>query len=255
MSLYEQFPSLKALFILEALSKNGGYTGINEICEMTGMSQSSVHRIINEMTQIGYVEKNERYRKYRVGIRASVLASHFMQSSSLVNYAREEMQRLNQLTGETIHLMTISGGVVIYLNKINTVHTIGLMSYIGKTNPIHCTSGGKCMMAFMDQKIIDEYLEQSLRERYTPQTLVSKEELLNEFEAIRRQGYALDRNEHHANITCIAGPIFDRTSKPAASISVAAPLYRFPIDKAESLAPEIIRSCQIVSERLANEDI
>jgi len=255
MTLNEQYPSLKALMILEVLARSGGYTGINEICEATGMSQSSVHRILSEMTQAGYAERNERYRKYRIGIRATVMASHFMHSSSLVSYAREEMQRLNQLTGETIHLMTISGGSVIYLNKINTIHTIGLMSFIGKTNPIHCTSGGKCMMAFMDEAAIEEYLSGSERERFTPTTLVTREELLNEFALIRSRGYAVDHNEHHANVTCIAGPVFDRSHKPVASISVAAPLYRFPIEKAESLAPEIIRSCRIVSDRLSNEDI
>ena len=249
----DQYPSLKALWILETLAKAGGYVGINDICSATGMSQSSVHRILSEMVQTGYVEKNEQYHKYRTGIQASILASHFMQSSNLIAYARDEMQRLNQLTGETIHLMTISGSSIIYLNKINTIHTVGLLSYIGKTAPIHCTSGGKCMMAFMDEDTISAYLATSERERFTENTLVTPEELRAEFEKIRINGYALDRNEHHANVTCISGPVFGPQGKPIASISVSAPLYRFSVEKAASLAPEIIRSCRAVSERLNHE--
>lgn len=245
-----QYPSLKAIWILEALARNGSYIGINEVCEQTGMSQSTVHRILNEMVAAGYVEKNEQYRKYRVGINATILASYFMQSDSLVAFARDEMIRLNQITGETVHLITLSGSNVIYLNKINTTHTIGLMSYIGKTNPIHCTSGGKCIMAYMNEDTIQNYLKTSEREQYTPSTLVTDEALLHEFETIRRTGYSLDRGEHHANVVCIAAPVFDRRGMPVASISISAPAYRFPIEAAESVAPEVVKSCQIVTNHL-----
>lgn len=245
-----QYPSLKALWILEALARSGSYIGINEVCEQTGMSQSTVHRILNEMVAAGYVEKNEQYRKYRVGINATILASYFMQSDSLVAFARDEMMRLNQITSETVHLITLSGHNVIYLNKINTTHTIGLMSYIGKTNPIHCTSGGKSILAYMAEDAIESYLETSQRQKYTPSTLVTREELLAEFETIRRTGYALDRGEHHANVVCVSAPVFGRGGKPVASISVSAPAYRFPLEAAESVAPELLKSCQIVTDRL-----
>lgn len=245
-----QYPSLKALCILETLARNGSYIGINEVCEETGMSQSTVHRILNEMVAAGYVEKNEQYRKYRVGINATILASYFMQSDSLVAFARDEMIRLNQITSETVHLITLSGDNVIYLNKINTTHTIGLMSYIGKTNPIHCTSGGKCIMAYMDEAAVNSYLQTSQRKKYTPSTLVTEEELLREFESIRQTGYSLDRCEHHSNVVCVSAPVFDRRGTPVASISVSAPAYRFPLEAAETLAPEVVKSCQIVTDRL-----
>ncbi|MBQ9197386.1 MAG: IclR family transcriptional regulator [Clostridia bacterium] len=246
----DQYPSLKALWILEAVARRGTYMGINEICEETGISQGTVHRILNEMVQAGYIEKNNQYRKYRVGMNASIMASYFMQSNSVVAFARDEMLRLNQMTGETIHLLALSGNDVIYLNKINTVHTIGLMSYIGKTNPIHCTAGGKCIMAFMQEDKVNKYLAESQRERYTETTLCTEEALRKEFESIRRLGYALDRGEHHANVTCIAAPVFDIKGLPVASISISAPTYRFPLEAAESSAPELMKSCKIVTERL-----
>lgn len=248
--MIKECPSLKAIWILEVMGQKGGYVGINEICEETGLSQSTVHRILTEMIQTGYVEKNEQYRKYRVGIKAAVLASYFMQSNNVVAFARDEMIRLNRETTETVHLLALSGDSVIYLNKINTSHTIGLMSYIGKTNPIHCTSGGKCMMAYMDQHVIDDYLATSHRERFSEHTLVTEDELRSEFEKIRQQGYAVDHGEHHENINCVSAPIFDQLGKPVASISISAPSYRFQIEKAISLAPEVISSCRAVSARL-----
>lgn len=248
--MLRECPSLKAIWILEVMGRKGGYIGINEICEATGLSQGTVHRILTEMLQTGYVEKNEQYRKYRVGMNAAILASYFMQSNNVVAFARDEMLRLNQETSETVHLLALSGDSVIYLNKINTSHTIGLMSYIGKTNPIHCTSGGKCIMAYMGEDAIDAYLKTSRRERFSEHTLITEEELRDEFARIRQQGYALDRGEHHENVNCVSAPIFDQLGKPVASISISAPSYRFPIEKAISLAPEVMHSCRTVSMRL-----
>ena len=59
--------SLKALMILEAMSQTDSYTSINEISQMTGLSQSTVHRILSEMVEAGYADKNEQFKKYRVG--------------------------------------------------------------------------------------------------------------------------------------------------------------------------------------------
>ena len=50
--------SLKALMILEAMSQTDSYTSINEISQMTGLSQSTVHRILSEMVEAGYADKN-----------------------------------------------------------------------------------------------------------------------------------------------------------------------------------------------------
>ncbi len=249
-----RLPSLKSLLILEALAKKGGYSGINEICASTGLSQSTVHRILTEMNAAGFVEKNEQYKKYRVGMRAAILASYFMQSNSVVAFSREEMIRLNRLTSETVHLLSLSDDSVIYLNKLNTSHTLGLMSYIGKTNPIHCTSGGKCIAAFLGQHWIDRYLDSSQRTRFTENTLVTKEELLQEFAGIRERGYALDNGEHHRDVICVSAPIFDQTGKPVASISVSAPSYRFSLEQAKALAPEVMASCQLVSQMLGGEN-
>ena len=148
--------SLKALMILEAMSQTDSYTSINEISQMTGLSQSTVHRILSEMVEAGYADKNEQFKKYRVGAQAVIMSGRIIHSNSIVTAAQPELQKLNELTGETVHLLGISDGEVIYLDKLNTRHTLGLMSYIGKKNPMYCTSGGKCIMAFKSESWLED---------------------------------------------------------------------------------------------------
>ena len=99
---------------------------------------------------------------------------------------------------------------------------------------------------------VEEELNKILVARYKTKiklTLVTEDELRSEFEKIRQQGYAVDHGEHHENINCVSAPIFDQLGKPVASISISAPSYRFPIEKAIALAPEVISSCRAVSAR------
>lgn len=246
----KELSSLKSLFILEAMAQQDSYVGINEICQETGYSQATVHRILNEMLCCGYAEKNERYKKYRIGPKAVALGGRFLHANSIVIAARPEMEQLGQATGETVHLLAMAGDEVIYLDIIHTAHTLGLMSFVGKKNPMYCTSGGKAILAFQPEEWLDGYLRRVPRKAYTSTTLVEESALKNALAEIRLKGYALDDQEHHHDVTCVGAPIFDSQNKGVAALSVAAPTYRFPLESAVALAPRVIAAANAISAKL-----
>ena len=245
-------PSLKPLYILEAMSHCDTYVGIREICEYTGYSQSTVHRILNEMLQCHYVEKNESIKKYKIGMESIILASGFIHGNSIVAAAREEMQQLSRATQETVHLLAVADYEVVYLDKIDTKHSLGLMSAVGKRNPIYCTSGGKAIAAFQTMQWLDEYLHAVKLEPCTENTLVDEAAFREELKQIRARGYALDNREHHSDIICVGAPIFDHTDLPVASISVAAPSQRFSLEQAISVAPMVMECARRASIKLGS---
>ena len=63
------YSSLKALQILETLSHSRSCLGITELSTATNLSASTIHRILQELVETGYVAKNEE-RKYRLGFDA-----------------------------------------------------------------------------------------------------------------------------------------------------------------------------------------
>ena len=170
-----------------------------------------------------------------------------------VTAAQPEMQKLNELTNETVHLMGISDGDVIYLDKLNTRHTLGLMSYIGKKNPMYCTSGGKCIMAFKAESWLTEYFVQHVPfHRYTKFTLTEPEQIRQALAQIRHDGYALDNCEHHDDLICVAAPIFDAQNNVIAAISVSAPSQRFSKEQAMQIAPLVRKCAQATSAKLGS---
>ena len=55
-----EYSSLKALQVLSALSHATSSASITELSEVTGLSASTIHRILQELVETGYALKNER---------------------------------------------------------------------------------------------------------------------------------------------------------------------------------------------------
>ena len=91
-------------------------------------------------------------------------------------------------------------------------------------------------------------LEQRREELLTAADLA--EDLRRELEVIRIQGYAVDNHEHHTDVVCIAAPVFDVDNQVLAAIGIAAPDYRFSLEKALSYSGEILRCAARITEKL-----
>ena len=160
------------------------------------------------------------------------------------------MAYLNDLSLETIHLIGEEDMEAIYLAKLGAKSSVGLHSAVGKRIPLHCTGGGKAILAWKSESWLENYLAHVKRERFTSKTLTDAEDLRRELEVIRIQGYAVDNHEHHTDVVCIAAPVFDVDNQVLAAIGIAAPDYRFSLEKALSYSGEILRCAARITEKL-----
>lgn len=246
-----QHSSMKAIQILSAIPfQNNRYISIAELSEVTGLSGSTVHRVLQELLACGFVEKDEKQHVYRAGIEAWTFAMQLKGSDYLHIAAQSEMERLSDLSKETIHLIALEGDRGVYIAKIGCKYTIGLLSQVGKRLPLYCTGGGKALLAWQSHEWLQNYFERVPLERFTDQTIVKQEDLRKELSEIRRKGYSLDDHEHHEDIVCIGAPVFDKNNEVICSISISAPDYRFPREKALEYAVEVKKSANMIHEHL-----
>ena len=252
-NIMRQHSSMKALQLLKALADSETGAGLAELAAITEISSSSAYRILQEMQRCGFVLKPEGQKNYRVGFEARLLALQIQRTDFLYEAAKAEMTRLNDLSLETIHLIGEDEMDGVYLAKRGAKNSVGLHSAVGKRIPLYCTSGGKALLAWKSPKWMNRYLAQTPLQPFTSKTLTDEASLRQELEVIRVQGYAVDNHEHHDDIVCIAAPIFDIDGAAIASISVAAPDYRFPLEKALSYGQEVLKSAAVITGRLGAE--
>lgn len=244
------YSSMKALRLLAALAEQAGDCSLADLAAATGLSSSSAYRILQEMQQCGFALKDNDTKRYRAGFNARLLAIELQKTNFLYEAAKEEMDRLNNISLETIHLIGQDGMDAIYLAKRGAKSSVGLRSAVGKHIPMYCTGGGKALLAWKDKSWLEEYMTKVKMESFTSQTIITPQALLRELEVIRIQGYAMDNHEHHSDVVCVAAPIFDIGNAAVASIGISAPDYRFPLEKALSYKDEVLRSAAAITEKL-----
>ena len=64
---------------------------------------------------------------------------------------------------------------------------------------------------------------------------------------VRQQGYAVDSQENEIEGRCIGAPIIGPDDHVLAALSISGPVYRMSPARANSLAPELKKTCAAIS--------
>lgn len=229
----------------------GKELGIREMARRSGLARSSVHRLVHELEEIGFLSRNPQTGRYRLGLRLLQYGGLFQLQSELVRQALPILKALMHQTGETVHLATLEGNQVVYLVKLEGPKSIPMPSWVGWRNPAHCTAVGKALLAFQEPPVFDRVVAQGLR-RFTANTIVEPERLLAELERVRREGVAFDCEERRPGLRCVGAPILVRGGVAAASLSVAGPADRFTAARMDQLALLVREAAQVITSKLEN---
>lgn len=185
------------------------------------LAPATAHRILRSLVLCQFARQTSD-GAYELGLRLLELGSAVAEQFDIVRMARPYMQRLAQLTGETIHLAVLEGDGAVYISKVEGNHSIRLVSRPGYRVPLHATSLGKVLSAGLEEVAFGALLE-----RLTP-TLTDEEieRFKHDVEDARRTGWATDREELLPGLMCVGTPVLDRDGHTIAAVSVAGPTFR-----------------------------
>jgi IclR family acetate operon transcriptional repressor len=238
----------KAIGILDILaSKAEVGISLAELSALIGMPKSSTHRYLATLQELGLAERKNGDR-FSLGVKVIELAGCFLVKSDLRNESQVVLKNLAERTGETVHLAVPAGTEVVYIDKVESKHALGMFSHIGARLPIYCTALGKAILAFSKEDQLQLVLSQPLIRR-TPNSITAPNALKAELDRIRLRGFACDNEENELGIRCVGAPIFDYMATPIAAISVSAPRDRMDPARCEELGPLVCEAAQMVSRR------
>jgi len=219
-------PLHKVFTILETVV-TGQAKGVtySEIVTKQNLAKSTVHRILKDLTELGYLNFNPETKRYFGSLRLASLGAEVMSSFALRDHVRPHLIHLHQDTGHTVNLAVLDGKKGVFIDKIESRDFgIKLISEIGKTFPLHCTGLGKVLLAYAPDGLLKE-LAKSPLERMTKNTITDFRTLKKELASIRNQGYGLDNQEVTRGIMCVGAPVFGFNDDLAGAISITFPAY------------------------------
>ncbi len=151
----------KAFRIVELLAAkpNGGLT-LAELSLELGMPKSTTHRYLTTLVALGLTERDGADH-FHVGTKLVELAGSFLANNDLRTESNAILDELAATTGETVHLAVPSGGEVVYIAKVESIHALRMYSHIGARLPMHSTSLGKAILAHLPVARVDEILRRA----------------------------------------------------------------------------------------------
>jgi DNA-binding IclR family transcriptional regulator len=241
---------LRAGGILKALAEGKGSFTLRETAQTMKLDRSTAYRILLSLEKCGLVEKDGKAGTYSLGLGAFEIGSGYQRRADFVPIAKPFMEDLARKAQETVNLAVLSGTEILYLDKVDSPRSVGVMSKIGQRNPVYCTSLGKSLLAFQREEDQERIIAGIEFKPLTPHTITSPKEFREELKRIRLQGYALDRREIEEDVECIAAPIRNHLGNAVAAVSISGPQKKIQTPRETEYVGWVTEAAEGISSRL-----
>ncbi|EME19424.1 IclR family transcriptional regulator [Rhodococcus qingshengii] len=233
--------------ILDAFDGRAARLTLEEIVCRTQLPRSTVHRILDQLVKLDWVEHASF--GYNLGRRARGLGGSDDGHSQTREAAAPLLHELHLKTGMVVHLSVLDGRDIIYLDKVGGRFAAAIPSRVGGRARAHSTAGGKAMLAWIDPERVDALFSATLP-RCTENTIAEIGVLHQELNRIRqRRGLAFERGESARGLACVAAAIRGHDD-PVGSIALCGDIRTAQLER---VAPLVIDATREISRSLYPE--
>ena len=240
----------KAVEILEALAKRENGIGITQLSRELNLPKSTIHQILSTLKSARFVGQNPEDKKYHLGLRIFELGTIVQSQLQLRKIAYPYLYNLSKKTNETTYLVVLEDNRIVYIDSVESTARLRARPVFGERVPLHCTSLGKAIMAFLPEEKINKIIYEDGLERFTENTITDPQVLKRELEKVRKRGYATDNMEHEEGICCLGASIRNHQKEVFAAISVSGPSQRFDPPRIQAMAKLVIEAAEEISRKM-----
>ena len=200
----------KAAVVLGAVEAGGA--SLNELVERTGLSRATAHRLAAALEVHGLLRRSADGR-FVLGPRLITLGEVAAAGWPLAEAARPALSWLRDQTGESAQLFVRQGDARVCLASLQSPHGLRTIVAAGAILAIDQGSGGRALQGDLGA---DDWVA----------TVAERE----------------------AGVASVSAPVFDRTDRIVAAVSVSGPIERLTKDPGPTYGPAVVAAAQRVAE-------
>ncbi len=224
--------NLRILRIIEIIARSDEALTPAGINREIDLPKATVHRLCRTLEAEGYLVRDGGSGKLRPARRLRSLSSGLLHASSAHIARHQVLLGIAGEVRETVNFVVAEERGMRYLDRVETEWPFRIQLPVGTNVPFHCTASGKVFMASLPEPQCRAFVNALTLTRLTANTHAEPSSLLADVREIRRNGYALDREEFIEGMNAVAVPVLSPDGAWTAAIAIHAPVQRLSVEAA-----------------------
>jgi DNA-binding IclR family transcriptional regulator len=238
----------RAAALLKAVAEAPRPASIPELAGSCGLNRSTAWRLLATLERQGLVERDPATQRYSVGYAIFQIAAGD-DHDSLVRRAHPVIERLARETRATVSLAVAKRFNLVYVDQVDEPRALS-PNWLGRSLPLHATSGGKAFLAWLPKEERDAILTGRLT-RFTSTTVTGRRRLEQELAADRRRGYSSCLGELEETLSGVSAAVLDKRGRPFAIVNAWGPSSRFTAERLPSVGNKTARAADEIRQLIA----
>lgn len=202
----------KAIDLLDVLCAARRGLSLSELSDRCGYPKSTTHALASTLRDRGLLRQLPN-GDYALGMRLFEYGSAVSRGFDISELSRPYLESLSSLTGANSVISLLDGESAVSFDYAVSSSGVQILPEIGVRLPLHCTSQGKMMLAYLPQNRVLSVIRRQPMWQYTRHTIVELEPLLRQLANIRERGYAVEDGEYKVGLRSVSAPVFDATGE------------------------------------------
>jgi IclR family acetate operon transcriptional repressor len=241
----------RAISVLNLLAEMGpDGVPLRALSEELQMNSGTLHHLLATLKEHHMVAQDALTKHYRLGVHLVKLGNAALGATSLASLAQDYLREIGEDTGHRVSLLAFYGLLRTPLTHVASRRPLRAQSAPHDVSTLHATGSGKLLLAYLPEQELMQYLAQTRLERFTEATITDRDQLLEELQRIRSDGFAIDRGEYGSPVWCIAAPVQDASRRVAGCLDLVFPIVGYQSSQVSEMGESIRLTAQKLSERL-----
>lgn len=238
----------KGLKILDCYTGGETALSLTEICRLAQLDKSAAQRFTHTLMKLGYLEKDERTKRYSPSARVLDWSVAYMRSDRLIQSAGPYLVNLHEETRQAVNLSRLIATDVMYVVRIPARRARLLSPIVGERVPAFCTASGRAILSGRSDEEVGDLLDRSILVPFTAHTICDRATILERIAEARLTGYAIAEEECLPGELTIAAPILNAEGRSIGGVNMSMTTRDWTVERMRGeLAPILLRTAAALS--------
>ncbi len=240
----------KGIEILRLITRADEPLGVSEIARRLSIVKSTALGILKALEEEGFVTQDGATKKFIAGSALYQFSREALRGMELPVVAKPFLQRLVERVDETVILAARDEDKTIrVLEVVEPKKELKITVPVATRFPIYTSALMKVFFSQMRNEEITRFVKENSLPQYTEHSVTRIEDLIDEVENARQQGYATDLEEYRIGVRAVASLVF-RGSVARAAISIFGLAGSMDDARLPDIILQLRNSAQLISARL-----